>query len=175
MREDYRKLLSQYQEMRREIKTLKENEELRFHLALHDNANTPPSRKMAKRRKKTDAPKDDSDTSEETPPKRRGTQSGHKGKTSKPTTAESRTHAPVRCPECGNTSLDEESSEVVDITEIPQPVRATTIRHILITCKCGDCGLDEIRPNVDLPKRGSYGKNVVTTVIHNFLDCLPAG
>ena len=182
MREDYRRLLSQYQEMRREIKTLKndnedlrkENEELRRHLAYHDNANTPPSRKMAKRRKKTDAPTDGGDTPrKETPPRRRGAQPGHKGKTSKPAPDESRTHAPIRCPGCGSTSLDEESSEVVDITEIPQPVKATTVRHILVTCRCGDCGLDGIGPNADLPKGGSYGKNVVTTVVHNFLDRLP--
>ena len=70
LREDYRRLLSQYREMRRENKEFgkeheeirkdnedlrKENEKMRRHLALHDNANTPPSRKMTKHRKKTAA------------------------------------------------------------------------------------------------------------------------
>ena len=149
MGEDYRRLLAQYREMRREIEALKndnedlrkENEELRRHLAIHDNANTPPSRKMAKHRKKTDASKGEADPSgKETPPKRRGVQPGHKGKTSKPAPIESQTHAPIRCPGCGNTALNEESSEVVDIAEMPQPVKATTIRHILVTCRCGGCG-----------------------------------
>ena len=168
--------------MRREIKALKndnedlrkESEELRRHLAIHDNANTPPSRKMAKHRKKTDATKGGADPSgKETPPKRRGAQPGHKGKTSKPAPTESQTHAPIRCPGCGNTALNEESSEVVDIAEMPQPVKATTIRHILVTCRCGGCGLGGIEPNTDLPKEGSYGRNVVGTVVHNFLDLLP--
>ena len=50
---------------------------------------------------------------------------------------------------------------------------ATTTHHILITCRCGGCGLGGIGPDADLPKRGSYGRNVVATVVHNFLDRLP--
>ena len=172
---DYRKLLAQYQEMRREIKALKkENEDLRLRLAYHDNANTPPSRKMTtKRHKRADASKDGGGPSgKETPPRRRGAQPGHKGKTSKPAPTESETHAPLRCPGCGSTSLEEESVEVVDITEIPKPVKATTTRHYLVTCSCGGCGLGGIGPKADLPRGGSYGRNVVATVVHNFLDRL---
>ena len=182
MSEDYRRLLAQHQEMRREYKALKkenekirkENEELRRLLTLHDNANTPPSRKMTKRRKKTDASKKGGDPSgKETPPRRRGAQPGHKGKTNKPTPTEFETHVPIRCPGCGDTSLVGESTEVIDITEIPQPVKATTTRHYLTTCRCSSCGMDGIDPRADLPKGGSYGRNVVGTVVHNFLDRLP--
>ena len=171
---DYRKLLAQYQEMRREIKALrKENEDLRLRLAYHDNANTPPSRKMTtKRHKKADTSKDGDGSGKETPSRRQGAQPGHKGKTSKPAPTESETHAPLRCPGCGNTSLEEESVEAVDITEIPKPARATTTRHYLVTCSCGSCGLGGIEPKSDMPKRGSYGRNVVATVVHNFLDRL---
>ena len=180
--EDYRRLLAQHQEMRRENKAFrkemeeikKENEKLRRHLVRYDNANTPPSRKMAtktKRRKKADA-KDDDLSGKETPPRRRGAQPGHKGKTSKPAPTESKTHAPIRCPGCRGTSLEAESVEVVDITEIPKPVKAKTTRHHLITCSCNDCGMGGIESKADLPKEGSYGKNVVATVVYNFLDRL---
>ena len=182
--EDYRRLLAQHQEMRREIKALKndneelrkENEKLRRHLAYHDNANTPPSRKMptAKRSKKTGTSKDGNGPSgKETPPRRRGAQPGHKGKTSRPAPTEYETHAPLKCPGCRSTSLNAESVEVTDITEIPRPVKATTVRHHLVTCRCGGCGLGGIEPNADLPRGGSYGRNVVATVVHNFLDRLP--
>ena len=56
---DYRGLLAEHREMKREIKALKkENEDLRRQLAYHDNPNTPPSRKITKRRKETAAPKE---------------------------------------------------------------------------------------------------------------------
>ena len=182
LREDYRRLLAQHQEMRRENKVLKkeieeikkENKDLRRHLTLHDNANTPPSRKMTKHRKKTATAKNRGDPSgKETPPKRRGAQPGHKGKTNKPAPTKFETHAPIRCPGCGNTSLAVEDIEAWDITEIPKPVPATTTRHYKITCGCGECGLDKIKTETDLPKEGSYGKNVVCTVVNNFLDRLP--
>ena len=178
--EDYRRLLAQHQEMRRENKVFRKeieeirkgNEELRRHLALHDNANTPPSRKMAKRRKKADSKGGGDPSGKGAPPKRQGAQPGHKGKTSKPAPSESQTHAPLRCPGCGSASLNEESVEVVDVTEISEPVKATITRHRLVTCRCGGCGLGEIEPKTDLPKGGSYGRNVVAIVVHNFLDRL---
>ena len=80
----------------------------------------------------------------EAPTRRRGAQPGHKGKTSKPTPTKFETHAPIRCPGCGNISLEVESIEERDITEIPKPVPATTTRHYTVSCGCGECGLDGI-------------------------------
>ncbi len=58
-------------------------------------------------------------------------------------------------------------------TEIPKPVPATTTRHYTIICDCGECGMGKIKSETDLPKGGSYGRHVVGTVVHNFLDRLP--
>ncbi len=181
---DYRGLLAEHREMKREIKALrKENEDLRRQLAYHDNPNTPPSRRIAKRRKETATPREDP-AGKEKSTRRRGAQPGHQGKTSKPAPTKFETHAPFRCPGCGGTSLEVENIEERDITEIPKPVPATTTRHYTVICSCGECGLDGIGagtgpagdaavPVPDIPKRGSYGKNVMMTVVHNFLDRLP--
>ena len=78
------------------------------------------------------------------------------------------------------------SDDVNTYTEIPKPVPATTTSHYTVSCGCGECGLDGDRNwdwtlrrhdgvcSPDIPKRGSsYGKNVVMTIVHNFLDRLP--
>ncbi len=116
------------------------------------------------------------------PTRRRGAQPGHKGTASKPAPTKFETRAPLRCPGCGNTSLKAENIKERDITEIPKPVPAT--RHYTVICSCGECGLDGIGagtgptgdaavPVPNIPRRGSYGENVMMTVVHNFLDRFP--
>ena len=67
---------------------------------------------------------------------------------------------------------------------MPKPVLATATRHYTVSCSCGKCGLggmgtgigpfgDAPVPVPDIPKRGSYDKNVMMTVVHNFLNRLP--
>ena len=79
---NYRRLLDEHQETKRKVKTMeKEMKDLRRQLAYHDNPNTPPSRKITKRRKETATPKDGP---AEKSTRRRGAQPGHRGKTGKP-------------------------------------------------------------------------------------------
>ena len=188
---DYRKLLAEHQGMKRETKVLrkevdelkKEIEDLRRQLVYHDNPNTPPSRRTFTRKKKATSKETGGPVDKDASARRRGGQKGHEGTTSKPAPTKSETHAPLRCPGCGNTSLTVEDVQTRDITEIPEPVQATTTRHYLVSCSCGGCGLDGIEPGTgpsgdaavpvpDIPRRGSYGKNAVKAVLQNFLDRL---
>ena len=91
----------------------------------------------------------------------------------KPKPDKIKTHKPASCPVCGGTDLAEVKQTIRDITDIPPPPKPETTRHITIECTCKECGKTGITTEPDIPKRGSFGRNVTSAVIAAFNDRIP--
>ena len=128
---------------------------LKARLAYYENPHSPPSADSLEWRR---LKKERNGVRSERKP---GGQPGHRGA--------SRAHAPEkrrlhrfegrpRCARCGRKAGIDRKPVTRDIVEIQ--VTATETRHHIQTATCDSCGTVRQAPN-DLPKSGSYGRNLI--------------
>lgn len=125
----------------------------------HDGPNTPPSKdsmtrqQSRKNRKKNRKPSG----------KKQGAQPGHKGagrKRSKPTKLKD--VKAEKCPECGSKNLTVTKEDIKDMTQIVTHVETT--RYHIKTCKCEDCGKDDITKKANIPKNGTADTGLIKEI-----------
>lgn len=130
----------------------------------YDNAHTPPSKKLPSRKKRHT----------NSTGRKPGGQKGHVGKTSKPKPTVSKIHTPEKCPVCGSDNLTITHTEKQNITESHKTITVVTTRHIINTCKCLQCGRQDIISKVpDIPKKGDYGPNIIQDVVSSYESRMP--
>ena len=131
-------------------------------LKIHDNSNTPPSKRLPASNTK---PRNGNSAG-----RKQGGQKGHTGRTSKPKPTEFENHKSEKCPDCNSSNLEVTDTAIRDITDIKKTIRTTTIRHTLDTCKCLDCGRRGITANTQgtVPKEGISWPGIIRDVASSY-------
>ena len=106
--------------------------------------------------------------------RKQGGQPGHKGATSKPKPDRTETATMESCNICDSKDIRETHVETRTITDTPPPPPPpVTVRYDISHYDCNTCGAKDISSNPDIPKNGSFGKNIARTVVTNFLFRMP--
>ena len=155
LREENERLHKEKEELEKKVK------DLEIQLAFFQNPHTPSS-KLVFQKKTHQASK------------KLGAPRGHDGATRQvQEPSEVVNHFLIKCPRCEDVlgkPFDFEERIVEEIPE-PQPVKVT--KHVISFYNCKNCGV--VTAKTDLPKEGSFGKNVLAqTTLMKYDDRLPA-
>ena len=136
-------------------------------LKIHDNSNTPPSKRLPASNTK---PRNGNGAG-----RKQGGQKGHTGKTSKPKPTKFENHKSEKCPDCNSDNLEVTDTAIHDVTDIKKTIQSTTTHHTLETCRCLDCGRHGITANMrgTVPKEGNYGPGIIRDITSLYESRMP--
>jgi transposase-like protein len=127
-----------------------EKEEIMSKLRIYENAHTPPSMQIVRKKKRP--------SKKGVLPKKRGAPKGHKGATRKRPVPDEVIHVIMKhCPKCNHKLGESIATETRVIEELPPPQKIKVTQYDLDIYKCPNCGLEVKAKHENCPHEGNFG------------------
>ncbi len=135
----------------------------------HDNSNTPPSKDSITRKQDRKIRAENKKSTG----KKQGGQPGRTGVARKVKVDEEKEHKLDTCTKCGSQDIHHTDTKIRIITDIVKTPPPHTCKHKIHGYHCNCCGATDITPEVDIPKKGQFGNEVIKEIMDNHIHRMP--